>query len=508
MEGRSPAAPSRGAARAGQATRPPASTIARIMAWSIRVGAPPALLFAFLFAGPARAAEVRGTVRDALSGDPLEGVVLELAETPHQTTSTREGAFALSGIPAGGHRVRATLPGYRRVEVESPAGGEPVHLVLEPLLVRVDEAVTVTAQRDERRAFDVPESVSSLDRDELSRRALRSTPETLAGMTGVFVQKTNHGGGSPFVRGLTGNQVLLMVDGIRLSNSTFRYGPNQYLATVAPHSIERVEVVRGSGSTLYGSDAIGGVVNVLSRGPRFAGGKTDASARALLRGMTDAHGPDRPRGGGGGGGAVGPLRRGRRALVRRPRGRGRPRHGDALRVRRAIGGREGPRPRLRQHPAHPRLPAPAPVGRAPLGPGRAAGLPPLRLRPAGAAARLRALADLLLAPVAPAARGDSLAPAGRSRAASGSAEGRASRSGRGTRWRRWACCWRPAPSRARGGGRSRASRCTTTAWRARPSRPISGRASRRRAGASTRTAPPPRASPRSPCTRSTSGGWA
>ena len=106
-------------------------------------------------------------------------------------------------------------------------------------------------------------------------------------MTGVFVQKTNHGGGSPFVRGLTGNQVLLMVDGIRLSNSTFRYGPNQYLATVAPHSIERIEVVRGSGSTLYGSDAIGGVVNVLVRGPRLAGGRTDASAGILLRGMND-----------------------------------------------------------------------------------------------------------------------------------------------------------------------------------------------------------------------------
>ena len=106
-------------------------------------------------------------------------------------------------------------------------------------------------------------------------------------MTGVFVQKTNHGGGSPFVRGLTGNQVLLMVDGIRLSNSTFRYGPNQYLATVAAHSIERIEVVRGSGSTLYGSDAIGGVVNVLSRAPRFAWSGTDASARLVLRGMTN-----------------------------------------------------------------------------------------------------------------------------------------------------------------------------------------------------------------------------
>jgi outer membrane receptor protein involved in Fe transport len=251
------------------------------------VGAPPALLVAFLLAGPAGAAEVRGTVRDALSGDPLEGVVLELAETQHQATSTREGAFSLGDVPPGPYRLRASVAGYGRVEVEAPAGGEPVHLVLEPLRIRIDEAVTVTAQGEERRAFDLPESVSSLESDELSRRPLRSTPETLAGVTGVFVQKTSHGGGSPFVRGLTGNQVLLLVDGIRLSNSTFRYGPNQYLATVAPHSLERVEVVRGSGSTLYGSDAIGGVVNLLTRGPRPSGGRTEASARVLLRGMTD-----------------------------------------------------------------------------------------------------------------------------------------------------------------------------------------------------------------------------
>ena len=194
----------------------------------------------------------------------------------------------------------------------------------------------MTAQGEERRAFDVPESVSTLEADEFSREALRSTPETLQGVTGVFVQKTNHGGGSPFVRGLTGNQVLLMVDGIRLSNSTFRYGPNQYLNTVAPHSVERVEVVRGSGSTLYGSDAIGGVVNVLSRGPRFAGEDVQASARVLLRGMTAGMDRTVRAEAEAGGARWARLRRRRRAVVRRPRGRGRPRHRGALRLRRAV----------------------------------------------------------------------------------------------------------------------------------------------------------------------------
>jgi len=188
----------------------------------------PAALASLLLARAALAADVEGTVRDARTGAFLDRVLVELVDTTHQASS-REGAFSLPDVPAGRYLLRATLAGYRRAEVEAAVSdeGADLGLSLEPLLVRVDEAVTVTAQGDERRAFDVPESVSTLEADELSRDALRSTPEALQGVTGVFVQKTNHGGGSPFVRGLTGNQVLLMVDGVRLSNSTFRYGPNQ-----------------------------------------------------------------------------------------------------------------------------------------------------------------------------------------------------------------------------------------------------------------------------------------
>ena len=88
----------------------------------------------------------------------------------------------------------------------------------------------------------------------------RSLPEALMGATGVFIQKTNHGGGSAFIRGLTGNQTLILVDGIRLNNSTFRYGPNQYLNTVDLFSIDKVEVAKGIGAVAYGSDALGGTI--------------------------------------------------------------------------------------------------------------------------------------------------------------------------------------------------------------------------------------------------------
>ena len=94
-----------------------------------------------------------------------------------------------------------------------------------------------------------------------------NSANSLFGTNGVWMQQTNNGGGSPFVRGLTGNQTLIMIDGIRLNNSTFRYGPNQYLNTININSIQRVEVMRGSGSVQYGSDALGGTVHFITKAP-------------------------------------------------------------------------------------------------------------------------------------------------------------------------------------------------------------------------------------------------
>ena len=125
--------------------------------------------------------------------------------------------------------------------------------------------VVVTASRIEETVFEAPQAVSTVKREEIIRRNYRTTPEALVYEPGVLVQKTAHGQGSPFVRGLTGKHVLILVDGVRLNNSTFRFGPNQYLATIDPATIERIEVVRGPGSVLYGSDALGGVINIITR---------------------------------------------------------------------------------------------------------------------------------------------------------------------------------------------------------------------------------------------------
>jgi hemoglobin/transferrin/lactoferrin receptor protein len=145
------------------------------------------------------------------------------------------------------------------------------------------ETVTVTAQRQSTAAFDSPAALSVLTQKQLETNESRSMAEALAGVPGVWMQKTNHGGGSPFVRGLTGNQTLLLLDGIRLNNTTYRYGPNQYFNTIDVLSVRQVEVLRGAGAVLYGSDAIGGTVQVLTKDARFSKEKTTVGGSVLGR---------------------------------------------------------------------------------------------------------------------------------------------------------------------------------------------------------------------------------
>jgi hemoglobin/transferrin/lactoferrin receptor protein len=147
---------------------------------------------------------------------------------------------------------------------------------------RPDEIV-VTATRLETDPLTTPYTVHGLDGLELNTvRALRTTPDALQGVPSAMIQRTSHGQGSPFLRGFTGFRTLMLIDGIRLNNSVFRDGPNQYWNTVDPLSLRGMEVVMGPSSVLYGSDAIGGTVNALPLQPPPAGGP-DWTGRVYYR---------------------------------------------------------------------------------------------------------------------------------------------------------------------------------------------------------------------------------
>ena len=159
------------------------------------------------------------------------------------------------------------------------AWGEPGTLTMLP-------EVVVTAMRSEMIIAEVPYTGYVVGRAEQQQRAPRTTPDALAGLPSVMVQKTSYGQGSPYLRGFTGFRTLLLVEGIRLNNSVFRDGPNQYWNTVDPWAVERYEVVMGPASVLYGSDAVGGTVNAVGMTPPDWTGQPTWERRLGYRGAT------------------------------------------------------------------------------------------------------------------------------------------------------------------------------------------------------------------------------
>lgn len=126
------------------------------------------------------------------------------------------------------------------------------------------EEIVVTGTGFAEDRLYLPQSVDSLGSDWLRQRS-RSLPEALRGQPSAMVQKTASGQSSPFLRGFTGFRTRLLVDGIPLNHAAMREGPNQYWSTVDSLKVERLELVRGPSSVLYGSDAIGGTVNAVAR---------------------------------------------------------------------------------------------------------------------------------------------------------------------------------------------------------------------------------------------------
>ncbi|MDA1190592.1 MAG: TonB-dependent receptor [Candidatus Poribacteria bacterium] len=145
------------------------------------------------------------------------------------------------------------------------------------------DTVTVTATRNSTSAFDAPTAVTVVMETEISRRASNGMIDALLDEPGVFTQRTTNAQGSPYIRGFTGYHTLLLIDGVRLNNSTFRSGPNQYFGTINVDEVAQVEIVRGPSSVLYGNSALGGVINVRSRVPQRMGETLEVRPRLFGR---------------------------------------------------------------------------------------------------------------------------------------------------------------------------------------------------------------------------------
>ena len=133
------------------------------------------------------------------------------------------------------------------------------------------DTVQVTATKRPESTLQIPAATTIVGGERLRETAPQTPMDALHGEVGTFVQQTTPGQGVVIVRGLKGSEVLHLVDGFRLNNAIFRNAPNQYIALVDGQSLDRIEVVRGPSSTLYGGDAMGGVVQMLTPELDFSG---------------------------------------------------------------------------------------------------------------------------------------------------------------------------------------------------------------------------------------------
>jgi len=138
----------------------------------------------------------------------------------------------------------------------------------EPLYSTLKELV-LTANKQQEAAEDIPQQIQILKRRNIQQLMPQTSADALIQNGNVFVQKSQMGGGSPVIRGFEANSVLLVVDGVRMNNAIYRGGHLQSIITVDPNALERMEILTGPGSVIYGSDALGGVVHMYTLQPEL-----------------------------------------------------------------------------------------------------------------------------------------------------------------------------------------------------------------------------------------------
>ena len=197
-----------------------------------------------------------------------------------RSVTSGAGEFSESGLPPMRCSVTATSEFFDAETIFADARIETLTTLVLQLRRFVSEVV-VTATRVEESAFNLPEAMSVTSRRDIDTRPYTLLMQVLREEPGVLVQQTSSAHTSPTIRGFTGQSNVFLLDGVRLNNASWRTGNRQYTAWVDSGPIGSIEVVRGAGSVQYGSDALGGTVQLISAVSLF--GARNARINANLK---------------------------------------------------------------------------------------------------------------------------------------------------------------------------------------------------------------------------------
>lgn len=224
------------------------------------------------------------TLKEAKTGQPIEMATLA-SENPRAFTITNTKGQADISAFKGAEKIEIRALGFKPA-VKSYALIESRSFNISLLTSEVSlSEVVISATRWSQESKDVPSRITTIPAREIALQNPQTAADLLGTSGDVFIQKSQQGGGSPMIRGFATNRLLYTIDGVRMNTAIFRGGNLQNVISLDPFAIENTEVFFGTGSVIYGSDAIGGVMSFQTLTP-IPGGDTDeplASGKAVMR---------------------------------------------------------------------------------------------------------------------------------------------------------------------------------------------------------------------------------
>ena len=226
------------------------------------------LLYFFFYSNILFAQEIE--VRDSETGFPLSGVLINNNNKSIYTVTDENGYASLS-IFKKTDIITIQIYGYKNQQINLKEKDK--------FIIYMDgeeealEEVILSVARSKTSRKQIAEKVNVISSEEISLNNPSTGGDILKLSPGIRLQKSQGGGGSPVLRGFEANRVLLVVDGVRMNNAIYRTGHLQNSITIDPNNIERVEVIFGSSSVGYGSDALGGVIHYYTKSPRINNAK-------------------------------------------------------------------------------------------------------------------------------------------------------------------------------------------------------------------------------------------
>ena len=221
-------------------------------------------------------------VLDKSDLQPINQVSIANSGKTLMVVTNTDGVADLTGFKADEilYFTHVAFQSISLLKSEVPSSGQ---IYLTENVIKLDEYV-VTGNRTEEKRSDLPNKIEVIQAKDVAFQNPQNSAIMLEQGGNVFVQTSQLGGGSPVLRGFEANKVLLVVDGIRMNNAIYRAGHLQNAITVDPFSLASTEILYGPGSTIYGSDALGGVINFITKDPTLSTtGKTEVHGSLLGR---------------------------------------------------------------------------------------------------------------------------------------------------------------------------------------------------------------------------------